>query len=188
MEQLDVVRFAVETCDRLGLSYAIVGSYASSIYGEARFTQDVDVLIDLNEDRVSEFCSQFPMDDWYVSEVAALDAVRRGKMFNVLHTASANKIDVMIPSDTEWGRQQLNRRVLSGLLPDYPVYTGHPEDIILSKLRYYQRGESDKHLRDIAGMLKNSAEMIDIRSVTGWAERLKVEQEWATVLQRIQDD
>lgn len=184
MDQLDVVRFAVQTCDQLGLTYAVVGSYASSIYGEGRYTQDVDLLIDLQPEQVSEFCNQFSPEEWYVSEEAALNAVRRRRMFNILHSASANKIDVMIPSDTEWGQQQLSRRTLSGLLPDYPVYTAHPEDVILSKLRYYKQGESDKHLRDIIGMLKNSSDLIDRDRVAHWAERLKVLDIWELVLQR----
>ena len=35
----------VETLDRLGLLYAIGGSVASSIYGEARSTLDVDISV-----------------------------------------------------------------------------------------------------------------------------------------------
>ncbi|MGD9857401.1 MAG: hypothetical protein AB7U20_20855, partial [Planctomycetaceae bacterium] len=140
---------------------------------------------DLPLDRVIEFCNQFPPDEWYVSEEAAIEAVRRRRMFIILHSRSANKIDVMIPSDTEWGRGQLDRRMLSGLLPDYPVYTAHPDDVILSKLRYYKQGESDKHLRDIVGMLKNSADLIDRDNVARWAEKLKVLDVWEIVLQRI---
>ena len=34
------------------------------------------------------------------------------------------------------------------------------EDVILKKLWFYQLGESDKHLRDIAGMLKISGARI----------------------------
>ncbi len=185
MEQLDVVRFAVDACERLGLPYAIVGSYASSIYGEARFTQDVDILVDLSQQQVAEFCNQFPAEDWYLNERTALDAVRRRKMFNIVHPTSSNKIDVMVPPDTEWGRQQLSRRTLSGLLPDRPVYTAHPEDVILSKLRYYKQGASDKHLRDIVAMLINSSELIDRDNVAQWAEKLNVRDEWEMVLHRI---
>jgi predicted nucleotidyltransferase len=45
MEQADVVRFTLDVLDRLGIEYAIVGSFASIAYGEPRFTRDIDILI-----------------------------------------------------------------------------------------------------------------------------------------------
>jgi len=47
MEQADVVRFTLDVLDRLGIEYAIVGSFASIAYGEPRFTRDIDILIAL---------------------------------------------------------------------------------------------------------------------------------------------
>ena len=43
-------------------------------------------------------------------------------------------------------------------LSDREGYTARPEDLIISKMLYYREGGSEKHLRDITGMLKVSAE------------------------------
>jgi hypothetical protein len=37
------------------------------------------------------------------------------------------------------------------VLADQEGYTASPVDIIVSKLRYFAEGASDKHLRDITG-------------------------------------
>ncbi|MFO0956398.1 MAG: hypothetical protein U0800_02895, partial [Isosphaeraceae bacterium] len=41
MEQLDLVRHAIEILERLSIPYVLVGSWGSGIYGEPRFTRDV---------------------------------------------------------------------------------------------------------------------------------------------------
>ncbi len=47
MEADDLLRIAVEACDLLGITYLVTGSTASIAYGEPRFTNDIDILVDL---------------------------------------------------------------------------------------------------------------------------------------------
>ena len=59
MEQFDLLRLAIESLDSLGVPYAIVGSFASSVWGESRFTQDMDILVDLKLAQVRSLCETF---------------------------------------------------------------------------------------------------------------------------------
>ena len=45
----------IETLESLGLQYAIGGSFASSTYGEARTTMDIDISVVLSESDVNKF-------------------------------------------------------------------------------------------------------------------------------------
>jgi hypothetical protein len=56
-----------------------------------------------------------------------------------------------------------------------------PEDIILMKLRYFHAGASDKHLRDIAGMLRILGASMDRAYIEQWAQEFGVEAEWKLV-------
>ncbi len=67
----------------------------------------------------------------------------------------------MIAGSTSWVKAQLQRRKRVPLFPDRDVAVAAAEDVILGKLVYYQEGGSDKHLRDIAGILKFSGELLD---------------------------
>ena len=71
------------------------------------------------------------------------------------------------------------------VLPDRTAYAVHPEDVILGKLQSYRDGRSEKHLRDIAGMLLASADRIDRECVTEWASSLNVLEEWLEITRRI---
>ena len=51
-------------------------------------------------------------------------------------------------------RQQLGRRERMLLLPNCEGFAARPEDVMISKMQYYEEGGSEKHLRDIASMFK----------------------------------
>ncbi len=185
MEQSDLLRHVIDALEKLNIHYILVGSLASTLYGDPRMTQDIDIVIDLKQEQVPAFCAAFPSSDFYLSESAVRDAVRTHFQFNVLHPASGNKIDFILAQDDAWGRQQLANRQLISLLPDRQGYAARPEDVILGKLRYYHEGRSEKHLRDIAGIVKLQGSQLDRQYVSEWAGRLGVKQWWEMILERM---
>jgi hypothetical protein len=64
----DLLRRLVGILERLELPYLITGSMASTLYGDPRFTNDIDVVVDLPPGRVSAFCSAFPAPEFYLDE------------------------------------------------------------------------------------------------------------------------
>ena len=188
MDQPELLRHTTVALDELGVGYMLVGSFASTAYGEPRFTQDIDIVIELPEVLVDPFCGKFPEPDFFVSKEAVTDAIARRFQFNVLHLSSGVKIDFIFPEDNDWGRDQLRRSRRIAILPEHEANTASPEDVIIGKLRYYSLGESDKHIRDIAGMLKVSGTDIDRESITRWAEQLGLAQVWRTILDQMDDD
>jgi hypothetical protein len=183
VEQSDLLRYAVERLDEGGLVYAIVGSFASGAYGEPRFTQDIDILVDLQARHVEEICHSFPDPEFYVSRDAVQAAVSRRGQFNVIHPTSGNKIDFMLTGTDVWQVNQLARRQEVPILPDRTVYLASPEDVILGKLAYYNKGGSEKHLRDITGIL--SVQVVDREFVARFADHLGVTEIWEAILDRI---
>src|SRR5438105_1349924 len=140
------MRLVVDILERLQIPYLVVGSAASSIYGEPRMTQDIDIALDPTPAQIGQLCSAFPPSDFYVSVDAAREALRARTQFKVVHPDSGNKIDFMIVGNDKWGRTQLTRRKRMPLLPGLQAVAGSPEDVILSKLNYYREGGSEKHL------------------------------------------
>lgn len=52
-------------------------------------------------------------------------------------------------------------------------------------MEYYKEGGSEKHLRDITGILKISEELIDFNYISQWVERLGLKDIWEAILKRI---
>ena len=178
MEPFDLLRYAVGVLETMRLRYFVTGSTATILYGEVRFTNDIDIVVDLPEAQVASFCRQFPSGQFYVSTEAAMDAVRTRGQFNIIHPESGLKIDVIIPAENSFNASRFARarRVEAG--KDLEACFASPEDAIIKKLEYYQLGGSDKHLRDIAGILKVSRGQIDMEYINKWATALGVGEIW----------
>jgi hypothetical protein len=52
-------------------------------------------------------------------------------------------------------------------------------------MEYFREGQSDKHLRDIAGVFKVSGDRIDRAYLEEWVSRLGLEEVWQEVLSRL---
>jgi hypothetical protein len=176
---------AVGVLERIGLPYLITGSLATVFYGEPRFTNDIDIVVDLPAARIAELCAAFPSPEFYVSPEAAQRAVAQKSQFNVIHPASGLKLDLIVPANTAFNRGRLARARSVRPAPDYVASFASPEDVILMKLDFHRRGGSDKHLRDIAGVLRISGEQLDREYLDSWAQRMGLEETWQGVLKRV---
>ncbi len=185
MQQDELLQYAIQVLERLEIPYALVGSFASGIWGETRHTQDIDIVVDLQSAHVEALCQAFPPPDFYVSQAAATEAVQRKRLFNVIHPKSANKIDFMVLPDIAWARAQIKRRCQIELTPTCLGYVAAPEDVILGKLVYYQEGGSEKHLRDIAGILRISGDAVDRKDIAKHAQQLGVQAIWQAILDQV---
>ena len=112
-----------------GVNYRVVGSLASMSYGEPRFTNDVDMMADLPMTIVASVCAAFPAPDYYVSEQAVREAVRRRSQFNIIHPASGLKVDVFVAPDTEFARSGLTRGKRLTSEGEFSAWVGSPEDV-----------------------------------------------------------
>lgn len=182
MTQMDFLRLAVEILERLKVSYAIVGSNASIAYGEARFTQDIDIEVSLELAHLPALLAAFPEPEFYRSEAAARDAIRTRFQFNVIHPASGHKIDFVMARTDSWGLASRSRRRAARLLPERDVMIAAPEDVIIGKLWYYSEGGGDRHLRDIAGILRVTGDGVDRSEVERWAAELGYLEVWRQVV------
>jgi hypothetical protein len=178
MRQIEFLDRALTALEQIGIRYADVGSFASSAWGEPRMTRDIDIVVELAAAQLETLCNAFPEQEFYVSRAAALDAVRHTGQFNVIHPASGNKIDFMVVGSGDWAQSQLARRRHIEIEPPISGYVAAPEDVILGKLLYYREGESERHIRDIRGILKVSGEVLDIQYIARHAVELGVAVEW----------
>lgn len=184
MDQDELLRFTVAALERVGVPYLVTGSVATIFFGEPRFTNDLDVVVDLPADRIAAFCEQFPPEDFYLDREAMARALRRRGQFNVIHPRSGLKIDVIIGGDSAFDRSRFSRAVRVSPAADFTASFASPEDVIVKKMEYYREGGSDKHLRDIAGVLRVSGDRVDRRYVEEWAGRLGLTEIWMGIVER----
>lgn len=186
MELHELLARLVSVLERLQIPYLITGSVAAMAYGEPRLTNDIDVVVDLNSGHVGGLLAQFPVDEFYLSDDSIRDALARKGQFNIIHPLSGLKIDVMVQQGTAFEQSRFSRARLVHFADKQGGRFSAPEDVILKKMEYYRDGGSEKHLRDIAGIMRVSAGMIDESYIGQWADRLGIREVWDAIRRRLQ--
>jgi hypothetical protein len=95
----DVIRRIINILDAASVPYMLTGSFASSLHGMPRATQDIDLVIAPNPATLEALLKSFPEDRYYVSREAAFDAYQRASLFNVIDFASGLTIMQCLPDE-----------------------------------------------------------------------------------------
>ena len=111
---------------------------------------------------------------------AAEQAWRQRGLFNVIDLESGWKVDLILRKERAFSREEFSRREPATIL-GARVFVATAEDTILAKLEWAQRGESERQLRDVAGVLAMRGGDLDRAYLERWAAELGVEAELARV-------
>ena len=135
---------------------------------------DVDLVAELEESHVTPFVEALRAA-FYVDEEAVADAVRRRSSCNLIHLATAFKVDLFVRRERSFSRSEMERRErvnVGGLT--LPIATA--EDSVLTKLEWFEKGGrvSDRQWRDVLGVIKGRGRGLDIAYLERWASDLGV--------------
>jgi hypothetical protein len=177
-QPLDVLREVICGLETLGIAYMVTGSFASSLHGFARSTQDADIIVKFGPEHVEGFIEQF-RQEFYVDRALIEQALQRGTSFNVIHLRLMFKVDFFILQNRSFNQKEFSRRVRYQLGSD-PTVEGFwqtAEDTLLSKLEWYRAGGeiSEYQWRDLMGIIKNRREQLDLAYLNQWAPELRVD-------------
>lgn len=137
---------------------------ASSLIGEPRATNDVDLAAALSHDTAQRLIGKLG-EAFYADPSAIAEAVTHRSSFNVIHLATATKVDVFVLGDGLLDRRQASRRVQIEVADEHKtlLWVSSAEDQVLRKLAWYRLGQevSDRQWRDIRAILQVQAGILD---------------------------
>jgi hypothetical protein len=152
-------------CERLGVPYMVGGSLASSLHGIPRATQDVDLVLAIQQEDVAGLVAAVRAD-FYLDEEAIRDAIERRTSFNLIHLGSFFKAAIFVAKDDEVSRLQMARtqRYRLGEGADRELVVASPEDIVAQKLSWFALGDqaSERQWNDALGVLKVAGLRLDL--------------------------
>ena len=119
----------------------------------------------------------FPITEFYCPPIEILNSetTHRGQ-FNLIHQHTGIKIDIMIRKNTDHAKTEFDRRQKIPFWQGTEVYLATPEDVIIKKLSFYREGGSEKHLKDIRGIMIESN--IDKDYLHKWIQNLNLSPQW----------
>lgn len=171
-----VVVEIAQILDKVKIPYFITGGFAVSVWGRPRATFDIDVVVELAELKIKPLAHALLKiyKAGYIDEETARDAVRRRGEFNFIDPLTGLKVDFWVLNQYNvLDNLRLKRRIAKKILGK-TIYFISPEDLILSKLKWHQMGESTRQLEDVESVLKIFGEKLDMKYLKQWAKQLNV--------------
>lgn len=183
-ELSDFFSIVVQALERLSIPYMVAGGFAAIFYGEPRLTVDIDIVVDIKSINIKPLLEAFPFPDYYLSEETMRDAIRRRFPFNIIQIATAAKVDLIPLPDDVFSRVAFSRRQKmvfnqAGAEADFIS----AEDIVLAKLFAFEQTGSDKHLRDVKGVLVTQWGHLNLELIRRAAERRNLLQQFEQLLE-----
>lgn len=157
------------------IDYYVTGGFAVSVWGRPRATFDIDIVVKLLEPKVEPLAKALRKISkfGYIDEEAAREALRRKGEFNFIDPETGIKVDFWIEKGDETARAEFKKRVLKKI-DKQKVYFISPEDLVLSKLVWYKKSESSRHLEDAESVFKISGKKLDKNYIKKRAAKLSV--------------
>lgn len=147
--------------ESLQITYAIGGSVAAMCYSVApRLTQDVDVMVDLDLAQLKLLVAEVERWESYLDPLESIvqDLLPMRMPIKILDGRIGARADVYVVKHDglDASAMQRRRRLKLYTRPDVYAWVLAPEDVILYKLLFFaaSRGVSQKHVRDIHGILR----------------------------------
>ncbi|MGO9836791.1 MAG: hypothetical protein ACLP1X_21560 [Polyangiaceae bacterium] len=172
----------IEALDQAGVPNMIAGSFASSLHGLPRATQDIDMVVDPTFQSLDRLLVLLESDDLYLDAEVAREEFRRRGQFNVIEVESGWKADLIFRKARPFSVSELERRAPSIVL-GVRVFAASAEDTVLAKLEWAKLGESERQLRDVRGILEVKGATLDRVYIERWLDQLGVRELWDRVRQ-----
>ncbi len=154
----DIHRLLLHPLHRTGIEYMVTGAVAAIAYGEPRMTNDVDVVVRLASGEGRTLVAAYSAAEYYVPPIEVIEQERqrpRHGHFNVIHHDTGLRADFYLIGDDPlhewaWGRRQ------TASIGGDAIWFAPLEYVIIRKLEYFKQSGSDRHTRDIRGILRIS--------------------------------
>jgi hypothetical protein len=170
-----------DVLESVGVPYMITGSFASAIHGVPRSTHDVDVVIAPTSGQLETLVTEFLRAGYYADLDDAIDSSRRQSQFNVIDPTGAWKVDFIFRRDRPFSRTEFERRQRLEIL-GVSLFAVRPEDLLVAKLEWAKLGESERQLRDAAGIISIQGQSLDRAYVEHWVAELGLAVQWKAAL------
>ena len=164
----------VSRLDKYNIPYFVSGSMARNLYAEPRFTNDIDIVVELYPKQKSTIMNIFK-NDYYISEQQIKDAFNKIGFFNIIHLNKSIKCDLILKKFDAFSDQCFQNRIKE-TIEHQPVYFISKEDLILQKLLWRLETRSEQQLKDIQSIIENHRPDLDSEYLMKWSKILKIEK------------
>lgn len=158
-----------EALNKEDINYMIVGGFAVSFHNRARTTNDIDLVLQIYPHHVKLILKYFP--EWQGFEESFIESAKRGMLFNLTDFETGVRYDFMTYKDSDYNWTAFERRQEVEFF-GIKCYISTKEDLIISKLKWYNITPSEKQMEDLKYLFLDKE--LDRDYLTIWCNRLNI--------------
>lgn len=140
---IDVALRVAEALESVGARYFVGGSLASSLDGQPRATNDIDLVIDIPLGKRGALVAALG-PDFEVDRDTLKDAVLHGRSANIFYLPQVLKIDLFGHAHGPYDEVEFSRRRPVAIRDGRTLIVKAPEDTILRKMLWYRERISEE--------------------------------------------
>ena len=159
----------VKILEEEDISYMVVGGFATGYYNRYRFTADIDIVLQMYIHQIEKIVKHFP--HWMHFLEGFKENAKRNIVFNLTDFETGVKYDFMVYHDTDYNWAAFQRRKKVSF-SDIECFISSPEDLIISKLKWYEISKSGKQFEDLKFLM--TLEDLDRDYLMTWALKLNI--------------
>lgn len=184
LDPIDVALKVGAAVESVGGSYFVGGSLASSLQGDPRATNDIDVVVEMPIGKLDAFREALG-PDFEVDLDPLRYALLHGGCSNIFYLPAVTKIDLFGVGATAFDETEFSRRRPIGVRASgETLLLKSPEDTVLRKLLWHREGGgvSERQWRDLVSVLRVNGTTLDRGYLASWATRLGLTESLARAM------
>lgn len=178
-DALEIAWLVGQAVEDSGGEYFVGGSVASSMQGDPRSTNDIDIVLSLAPRFVTRFAERLG-SDFEVDRDMLREALLSSATANAFYLPQLTKIDFFAVGHTPFDESEFARRGPVEIAPGKQLILKSPEDSVIRKLLWYRQGGevSERQWRDILSILRVNAGKLDMGYIDRWLRVLRCADLW----------
>ncbi|MEK7635696.1 MAG: DUF6036 family nucleotidyltransferase [Patescibacteria group bacterium] len=183
MFEEEVFKKVINLLSKYNIPYMLTGGLAVTVWGRARSTLDIDIVLDIKKDDIKRLANAF-QKDFHIDEETIEMALDKKISFNAIDRETNTTIDCYLVGNNKYEAGRFQRKIIRNML-GIKVNVISPEDLILIKLQWYKNSGSTRHLEDAESILKITE--VDLEYIKDWAEQQTTKEILENLLKKIKN-
>lgn len=189
MEITGVLLKIAAVLNKLEIPYAVTGGVAVTVWGRARYTADIDIVIDIAPQKLKELIKELSqIEEGIYLDIDAetpIEFIKKQGGFNLIHSQSGVRADFIIKGEDELSQLELDRAIIKDAWGQKISFIS-PENLILIKLLWYKDSGSTRHLEDVESILKITK--VDLEYIKEWAGKQETTEILENLFKKLKND
>jgi hypothetical protein len=159
----------VAACQDLNIPVMVVGSLSCNFYGIPRSTNDADLVVQLEAGQLSELARRLT-PTFRLDPQPGFETITGTSKYQLEVADQTFFVELFALSEDEHDRERFSRRRQESM-KGHPIWLPTPEDVIVMKLRWYERGGRSKDWEDTRSVMAVQIDKLDWPYIESWCDR-----------------